>query len=87
MAIEKYYEIPYADPHAKRRRMINALRKNGYGDDEIIQIIDSLSGTEPPARENAVKDVLKMLSDGVPKDDVLTHFRRYAERSFLHHES
>ena len=83
MAIEKYYEIPFAEAHAKRRRMINALYKNGYDDDEIIQIIDSLAGTEPPGRERAVKDVMKMLSDGVPKDDVLAHFRRYAERSFL----
>ena len=83
MAIEKYYEIPYADPHAKRQRMSNALDKKGYGDDEIIQITDSLTGTEPPARERAVKDVLKMLSDGVEKEDVLDHFRRYKERSFL----
>ena len=83
MAIEKYYEVPYAAPRAKRRRLINALYAGGYSDGEIIQIVDSLSGTEPPGRERAVKEALKMLSDGIPKEDVLAHFRRFAERSFL----
>ena len=83
MAIEKYYEIPFAEARAKRQRLINALHAAGYGDDEIIQIVDSLSGTEQPGKERAVKETLKMLSDGVAKEDLLDHFRRYAERSFL----
>ena len=83
MAIEKYYEIPFAAARAKRQRLINALYAAGYSDGEVIQIVDSLSGIDQPGKERAVKEALKMLSDGVAKEDVLAHFRRYGERSFL----
>ncbi len=73
MAVRKYYEISRRERKRYRKRMMAALKKYGYADEEILRVTDSMAGRTLSGKEAAARDILAMLSDGAEKRDVFAY--------------
>ena len=64
MAGKKYYELSRKEAHRYRKTLISQLKKNGFQDDDILLIVDGLSGLSPGGKEKAARELSALLAGG-----------------------
>ena len=64
MAVDRYYTLFRRERHKYRKRMITALRKRGWSEEDLLRVVDSIAGWTESGKETAAKEILSLLSDG-----------------------
>lgn len=80
MAVDRYYTLFRRERHKYRKRMIAALRKRGWSDDDILRIVDSITGWTESGKETAAKEILSLLSDGDGRETVFAYLESLQSR-------
>ena len=85
MAADRYYTLFRKERHKYRKRMIAALKKRGFSDEDLLRIVDSTAGRTQSGKETAAREILSLLSDGGDKQAVFAYLdslqRRFIEKS------
>ena len=82
MAAKKYYDIARRERTKFQKKLLKTLKKNGYDDEDVIVIVDSLSGRTALGKENASQELLALLDEGADRDAVLKRASAYRENKY-----
>lgn len=56
------------------------MRKRGWSDDDILRIVDSITGWTESGKETAAKEILSLLSDGDGRETVFAYLESLQSR-------
>ena len=73
MAVDRYYTLFRKERHKYRKRMLAALRKRGFSDEDLLRIVDAVAGRTESGKETAAKEILSLLSDGSDRQAVFSY--------------
>ena len=82
-SVKKYYELPIRNRQKQRKKMMRLLKKNGYGNEDLIRIVDGLSGMTIPGKEKTAREITRLVTEGADKEAVFSLLRQYEEARFI----
>ena len=80
MAVDRYYLLLRKERHKYRKRMISALRKRGWPEEDLLRIVDSIAGRTESGKETAAKEILSLLADGGDRKAVFAYLESLQSR-------
>jgi hypothetical protein len=71
MTENKYYAVSRKERHKNRKKIVTALKKQGFSDADIILVVDAVAGRSEQGKEAVSEKILSLLADGADRQAVL----------------
>ena len=71
MTVNKYYILFRKERHKNRKKLLAALKKQGFDDEDILLIVDAVSGRSEKGKEAISEKILSLLSEGADRQALL----------------
>ncbi len=84
MAANKYYLIARKEKHKYRKRLITAMKKKGYSEEDALRIVDAVAGRTPSGKEAAAAAILKLLADGSDKTEIDSFLESFVKNKYAY---
>ena len=83
MRNEEYYSQLRRQNKKYRKKLMRLLNKNGYTPQDVIRVVDALSGKTPAGKEKAAQELIQLLAEGADREALLAYLDERSRTPFI----